>query len=125
MRKRIIFSMITLLVGVFIYYLYDTRIIINTNGITRFVRNFIPDFLWMFSFFIFSINFSKEITKRYLVLTVIYTITLGVIFELLQLTKYVKGTFDIFDVITYIISIAVACFAEIFFWRDENEKTKN
>lgn len=125
MRKRIIVSVCTLILGVLIYYLYFKRILIENTEISKFIRNYVPDFLWMISLFFISVNYSKRITKRYILLTAIYTFALGLIFELLQLANVVRGTFDILDIITYIISILLACIVEKYIWRDENEKIKN
>lgn len=124
MRKRIILSLITLILGIVIYYLYYKKIIDVSTELLRFVRNFIPDFLWMFSFFFLSVNYSKRITKKYIILTSTYALALGTLFELLQMANVVKGTFDILDIIVYIISILIACIVEKLLWRDENEKNK-
>lgn len=124
MRKRIILSLITLILGIVIYYLYYKKIIDVSTELSRFVRNFIPDFLWMFSFFFLSVNYSKRITKKYIILTSTYALALGTLFELLQMANVVKGTFDILDIIVYIISILIACIVEKLLWRDENEKNK-
>lgn len=124
MRKRIILSLITLMLGIVIYYLFYKKIIDVSTELLRFVRNFIPDFLWMFSFFFLSVNYSKRITKKYIILTSIYALALGTLFELLQMVNVVKGTFDILDIIVYIISIIIACIVEKLLWRDENEKNK-
>lgn len=125
MRKRIIVSVVTLILGILIYFLYNNGIIIEKSFISKFIRNYIPDFLWMLSFYFFSINYSKRITKRYIILTSTYSFALGLIFELFQYAKKVKGTFDILDIITYTISILFACIVEKYIWRDENEKIKN
>lgn len=124
MRKRILLSLITLILGIVIYYLYYKKIIDVSTELLRFVRNFIPDFLWMFSFFFLSVNYSKRITKKYIILTSTYALALGTLFELLQMANVVKGTFDILDIIVYIISILIACIVEKLLWRDENEKNK-
>lgn len=90
-----------------------------------FIRNYIPDFLWMISFYFFSVNYSKRITKKYILFTSVYTFALGLFFELLQLANIVRGTFDILDIITYVIAILLADIVEKYIWRDENEKIKN
>lgn len=125
MRKRIIVSLCTLILGILIYYLFHQGIILENSGFSMFIRNYIPDFLWMISFYFFSINYSKGITKKYILLTSFYTFAFGLIFELLQLINIVKGTFDIFDIITYAISILIASIVEKYIWREENEKNKN
>ena len=125
MQKRIIISLCTLILGIFIYYLYHQGVLIENTHFLVFIRNYIPDFLWMVSFYFFSINYSQRITKNYIIFTSIYTFALGLIFELLQLVNIVRGTFDILDIATYIISILLASIVEKYIWRDENEKIKN
>lgn len=125
MQKRIIISICTLILGVIIYYLYLNRIITEKTELLIFIRNYIPDFLWMTSFYFFSINYMKRITKRYIIFTAVYTFIIGVFFEKLQQAKIVKGTFDLYDIITYGISILLACIIEKYIWRERNEKVKN
>lgn len=115
MRKRMIFVISTLLVGILIYYLYNMQFLAKTDIISSFIRNYIPDFLWMISFYCLSAKFSKDLTKHYIIFTAIYVIILGVFFEILQLTGVVNGTFDIFDIITYIISTVFACLIEKYY----------
>ena len=125
MRKRIIVSLCTLILGILIYCLYHQGILIENTYYSVFIRNYIPDFLWMVSFYFFSINYSKGITKKYILLTSSYTFALGLTFELLQFANIVRGAFDIFDIITYVISILLASIVEKYIWRDEDEKIKN
>lgn len=115
MRKRMIFVISTLLVGILIYYLYNMQFLAKTDIISSFIRNYIPDSLWIISFYSLSAHFSKDLTKHYIVFTAIYVIILSVIFEILQLTGIVHGTFDIFDIITYIVSTILACLIEKYF----------
>jgi len=118
MRKRIIFSLITLLVGIFIYYLSLEHLLIKNNLISSFIRNYVPDILWTISFYSLSVIFSKGITKNYIILTAIYVIVISVIFELLQFTGIVRGTFDVFDIMIYIISTIFASLIEKYYWGD-------
>ena len=121
MRKRILISICTLILGVFIYYLNFINVLITDNDISIFIRNYIPDFLWMVSFYFFSINYAKKITKKYIIATSIYVIALGLMFEMMQYSNIVKGTFDILDIITYIIAIIIANIVELLIWRYEDE----
>lgn len=69
-----------------------------------------------------SVNFSKDLSKNYIIYTALYCFMIGLTFELLQLFGLIKGNFDIFDIIAYIISIIIAGLCEKYFWREENEK---
>lgn len=115
MRKRMIFVISTLLVGILIYYLYNTQFLVKADIISSFIRNYVPDFLWLLSFYSLSAHFAKDLTKHYIIVTAMYVIILGVLFEILQLTGVVNGTFDIFDIITYIVSTIFACLIEKYF----------
>ncbi len=122
MRKKVIFSIYTLLIGVLIYYLYQKQILVKNNIIASFIRNYIPDILWTISFYSVSTIFLKEITKNYIIYTAIHIIIIGIFFELLQFTGVVRGTFDFFDIIIYIISAIVASLIENKYWRKKTWK---
>lgn len=118
MQKRMIFSIGTLLLGVFVYYLYYKQILINKNIAFILIRNYIPDALWTISFYSICAIFSKGLIKNYILFTAIYVIIIGILFEFLQFTGIVRGTFDIWDIITYIISSIVASLIEKKYWRN-------
>ena len=134
MRKRILISLITLILGISIYYLYKEGIMTNNTNVTAMIRNFVPDFLWMFSFYFFSVIFSKnfvqkefvifikKVTKKYISVTAFYSLFLGIGFEIMQKTRLIKGTFDYWDITIYVISISIACLIEKYWGRKENEK---
>ena len=116
MRKRILFSILTLLIGITIYYLGQQHILIKSNIIASFIRNYIPDMLWTLSFYSLSVIFSKNITKNYILFTALYVIIIGVCFEFLQFTGIARGTFDVFDILVYIISASIASLIEKYYW---------
>ena len=122
MRKRILISLITLILGISIYYLYKEGIMTNNTNVTAMIRNFVPDFLWMFSFYFFRVIFSKKVTKKYISVTAFYSLFLGIGFEIMQKTRLIKGTFDYWDITIYVISISIACLIEKYWGRKENEK---
>ena len=119
MCKKIVFSICTLLLGIFIYYLGAIHYLTKTNLITTFIRNYVPDILWTISSYSFSTVFSKNITPKYILLTALYVVTIGLMFELLQFTGIVRGTFDIFDIIVYIVFSITSSLAEKYYWRDK------
>lgn len=110
MRKRIIVSIILLLSGILIYYCFNDQLI--ENKVSLLVRNHLADGLWIASFFFIATVFSKKISKRYILLTSIYVITIGILFEMLQLNSIIKGTFDLIDIVVYIIFTLISCLIE-------------
>lgn len=119
MYKKIIYSLSTLLVGILIYVLSTMGLLIKDDPISSFIRNYIPDILWAISFYSLSTFFSKTLTKYYIVFTAIYVIIIGIFFEYLQFTGVASGTFDVFDILVYIISTIVASLTEKYYWRDK------
>ena len=119
MRKKIIYSLITLLLGILIYFLSHKGILIKNTSFLSFIRNYIPDILWTLSFYSVSTIFSKALTKNYIVFTALYVSIIGIIFEFLQFTGIVKGTFDVFDIFVYIISTIIASFIEKYIGGDK------
>ena len=95
------------------------HILIKNNLLLTFIRNYLPDILWTISFYFISSIFTKELTKHYIIFTAIYVIIIGFLFELLQFTGVVRGTFDISDIIVYTISVIVAGLIENKYWRDK------
>ncbi len=121
MRKRIIFSVSVFLLGVIIYFLYIFGLLSKSNMILSFMRNFIPDICWTFSFFFMSIIFSKKIFKNYILANSLYVLFIAVLYESFQLFHIVRGTFDIIDLILYSISVLIACLIEKYIWRERYE----
>lgn len=120
--KRVVFSIITLIIGIIIYLFFYNGVLTKNNIICSFLRNYSCDFLWAMSFFFGSINFSKNITKYYVLLNFSFVLFIGLLFEILQLINIAKGTFDIYDIFIYFIAALIACLIENKFKEDENEK---
>ena len=80
------------------------------------VRNYVPDFLWGLSLFIALVPFIEQVfPKRYLMVDTIICSFCGIIFEILQYLKFVKGTADVWDVIMYITAtILGGCIIKLF-----------
>ena len=119
MRKKIIFSLCALLLGILIYILSLEHFLIKNHFIFSFIRNYVPDILWTISFYTISTLFSKNITKYYIIFTAVYVIILGICFEFLQFTGVARGTFDVYDIIVYIISALIASLIEKYYWGDK------
>jgi len=108
--------------GILIYILFATKVIVNNNSIISIIRNFLPDMCWTLSFYFASINISKRLIKKSILINAIYVFSIGVLFEFMQYFNWVNGTFDIIDILVYFISILVACIIEKHLRRSENEK---
>ena len=88
--KRLIISIFSLVIGVLLYYLFNNDIISKSNIFYTLIRNYFLDGLWVISFFFIAINFSKDITKKYILMTSAFVMTIGIIFEIMQLTNLAK-----------------------------------
>lgn len=122
-KKRIIISIIAFIIGVAIYLLFNNDILSKDNIIYTIIRNYFSDGLWAISFFFIAINFSINITKKYVLLTSVFVFTIGIIFEMMQLLNIAKGTFDIFDIFVYFFAILISILIEKKFMEEKNEKT--
>ncbi len=124
-NKRFKISIFTLLIGILLYLLFNNGIFEKNNLISNIIRNYLPDMLWIISFFFASITFFKNITQKYIILTSIYVLSIGIIYEVMQKLKIVFGTFDFIDILVYCIAIIIACFIEKNYMEGKNEKEKN
>ena len=104
-NKRVILSVVSFMIGVVIYWLFNNNVLTKSNLIYTIIRNYVSDGLWVISFFFIAINFSENITKKYVLIV-------GVIFEVMQLTNIANGTFDLLDILVYFIAILIACLIE-------------
>lgn len=120
--KRIILSIISFVIGVAIYWLFNNNLLSKSNLICTILRNHLSDGLWVISFFFIAINFSKNITKKYVLLTSIFVLVFGIIFEVMQLTNIANGTFDLIDILVYFIAVLISCLIEKNYMEVENEK---
>lgn len=124
-------ALICLLLGLILYILFGTKILeidlklLTTNTIiTKIFRNHFFDFIWAFSFYIMCSYIMKLMTKKYKLLTGLYVVLIGIVYELLQLFNITSGTFDVLDILTYIIAVAVGSIIEKKIWSERNEKGK-
>lgn len=122
MKKRFLLSIFFLIIGIITYFLFDIGFMPKSNVLFSIIRNFLPDICWTLSFFFMSISFTIKLAKHNLLLNSLYVFGIALLYELLQYFHIVKGTFDIIDILIYIISITVACLVEKYIRRKENEK---
>ena len=110
---------VPLIMGAVIYYLISPEVIfikmfsthggiptplklIQSHVIYRFIRNYFLDMLWAYALMntlIFLIGKSSSTMKISVSIAVIFT----VILEGVQLTSFVSGTFDVWDIMVEII----------------------
>ena len=121
-KKRIVISICFLLLGVLIYFLFDIGLLTKENLVFSIIRDFLPDLCWILSFFFISIIFMAIIIKHSIIINSIYVFLVSVLYECLQCFNIAKGTFDMLDILNYIISILIACLIEKLIRRKENEK---
>ncbi len=126
MKKIFIYAnaLVPMLIGGLMYYLISpdvifVRCIDKITGLNlhisyestfiEIIRNYIPDILWayalVFSLLLVTGNKAEHIWKIY-VTAGIFSIAI----EVLQLTGYVKGTFDVIDIIVELIAEFVVVF---------------
>ena len=120
--KRIILSIVSFIIGVATYLLFNNGILYKSNWICTIIRNYLSDGLWVISFFFIAINFSKDITQKYILLTSAFVLIVGIFFEIMQLTNVANGTFDIIDILVYFFAILISILIEIKFMDEKNEK---
>jgi hypothetical protein len=75
----------------------------------RFIRNYVLDMMWgyalVFALYFIMGNNAAGLTKLIIIASVFSTVM-----ELLQLTPFVRGTFDVLDIIVEILAEATAVF---------------
>jgi hypothetical protein len=98
---------------------------LRTTGL---LRNYLPDMLWAYAL-VFALCFligqkEAEVFKIFITAAVFSTVL-----ELLQITSYVRGTFDFFDILAEILAEALAVFVIRMKmtrkWRAYEENDKN
>ena len=122
-KIRFIISTLFLILGILIYFAFHFHYMERSNSTYTFIRNYVPDMCWVFSFFFVSVNFANKISNRPLLLNSVYVFAIATFFEFLQMFNIIKGTFDIVDIILYSISIVSAYFIEKKLRRTEYEKS--
>ncbi len=121
MKKRIILSFAFFIIGLFIYFLFKVEIIEKNNIVFLIIRNYVPDICWVLSFYFLSISIMSNITKNDLLFNSLYVLIISLLYEFLQYFKIINGTFDLLDIIIYVLSIGLASLIEIKI-RRKNEK---
>lgn len=73
----------------------------------RFIRNFLPDFLWAagFAFTLHWIKDSLSFSKRWLNINLLAALTLSTLLEIAQHKELIPGTADYFDCLMYVAGL--------------------
>lgn len=99
--------------------------IIFDGILCKLIRNYFLDMLWayalLFAIYAFMNNDSAGLMKTFII-----AVMFSVIMEVLQMTNFVYGTFDVFDIISEILAL---CFAAVIIYfviirRISDEKQK-
>ncbi len=112
--KHLILSLSLILAGAVLYVLFegnlfsikilDTAVLTATNSIMQFIRNFVIEFFIALGAFVLLSYFIKKLTSKYTLFTTLVVMLLGIGYEVLQLTKVIPGTFDLLDIVVYLIA---------------------
>lgn len=87
-------------------HMYD---ISNHSTIVRFIRYYALDMLWGYAL-VFALYFILDNNTASLFKIFVIAYVFSVIIEILQLTSFVKGTFDVFDLVVELIAEIAAVF---------------
>jgi hypothetical protein len=104
-------ALLPILIGVFIYRL-------SFENEYSIIKNYAPDALWAYALAssIFII-WSRKMNYFWLLIVIIFF----VVFEILQYLHFVKGTGDVWDVLTYLIATFIAIiinkFVKLYFYK--------
>ena len=119
MNKRVLILLVDIIInivlpilmGVFIY-----RISFTDEWV--FIKNYFPDALWAYAFVssIFII-WNRKVIYGWLFIVILFFVA----FEILQYLHFIKGTGDVWDVITYFIATFTAVilnkFVKLYFYK--------
>lgn len=130
--------LVPIIIGAAIYYVISPNVIfvqqldsllareihVNTAysniPIIRFVRNYLLDMMWgyalVFALFLFTGNNAAEIRKIFII-----AVIFSAVMEILQLTSFAKGTFDVFDIIVEFLAEVTAVFIIKKYYSEEEE----
>ncbi len=85
----------------YINMLLDLRFETTRNFLTDILSFYVADFLWAYSLF-FSLKFLWNT-----IISACLTISCGIFWECLQIA-FIKGTFDFYDILMYILAVIIA-----------------
>lgn len=100
---------------------YHIRGMFNNYALVQFLRFYLFDFIWAYSFANMLLIILSEIRIKILY-TYIIVLGIGVLYEFSQFIGLLSGTFDFLDISAEGIGITIATLTTIYFRRDKNEK---
>lgn len=99
-------SMVSLLAGVFIYYISAE----NPSSLTlTFLRNYGSDFCWLFAFVFSLYPFINGVFRKSVFITANLCLICGIAFEALQRVGLINGTGDFWDIVSYLLATLSSC----------------
>jgi len=115
-----IFTIVPLIVGMIIYLFFrkDNILIfdlLNFNAsknlffeLPRLINSYLTDFLWIFSFTSLMLYIWRKNLNLNNFIWIVLPLIFAIIFEFLQKQGIVNGTYDKFDILTYILGNFIA-----------------
>jgi hypothetical protein len=109
--------------NIYLYYIFKNETLkhidifnwISSFNINSFIIYSLPDGLWVFlSTNIFLIIWNGDIVRH--LFWVLLPLTIGILYEYMQYTGILSGTFDFYDIIIMFIS-AIVSLSFYYFWR--------
>ena len=95
--------------------------IVSQNGILAFLRNYVLDCLWAFSFYHFLFLMAVHNPKDKWIAFII-PVSVGSVLELLQKAGMITGTFDIWDIVVEAMGVLAAILVAKLYQEDIYEK---
>lgn len=140
-RFLLIHAILPILIGALLYYILSPDVLfvkqidmfvgggihfpslMEEYGIVQLIRNYGMDVLWGYSLlYAMCLILDNNTAKRWKIFIIAFSFS--VIMELLQLTPFVKGTFDIWDIIIEAFSEGTAVFIINYKLRGGNSNEK-
>lgn len=98
-----------------ISFINEARFFVNVSDfdVPDFIVFSLPDGLWIFSYVSFQQYIWKSKITKHSLMWILGLPFLAICHEFMQLIDYLPGTFDIFDIISYIFGTLLAIYLEI------------
>lgn len=94
---------------------------VERNFITDFLRYYLPDFLWAFSFSSALTAVTIPLSNKHLFFNSLVVFIVGAAYEALQYFEIVGGTFDLFDILMYAVAVMISAAINIKFFKGEEK----
>lgn len=94
---------------------------VERNFVTDFLKYYLPDFLWAFSFSSALTAVTMPLRNKRLFFISLVVFTVGAAYETLQYFEIVDGTFDLFDILMYAVAALISAAINIKFFKGEEK----